>query len=219
MDRGKLIAGLVTITIILLAKSFSISANASQAGVGVLNVSPKISEIRLVQQDNLIRAYIIVSDYNSWGDIYDVKVILNYYDSEVATFTFKQYEEPDSFEKINEFSEESIEKDLLLLERCSFSHSDNDETVEERCNLNTLFVFQMTGFTHLSIIVSDHEGTAASINMEYNAEEMMRSPGVIIIPGLHEPITVGIPTYLSSLLAVALGVFGIGIFIKKKSSL
>ena len=64
MGRGEALLGLVTITIILLATSFSINANAGEAGVGVLNVSPKFSEIRLVQQDNLIRAYITASDYN-----------------------------------------------------------------------------------------------------------------------------------------------------------
>ena len=216
MGRGKVLLGLVTITIILLATSFSINANAGEAGVGVLNVSPKFSEIRLVQQDNLIRVYVIVSDYNSWEDIYDVKVGLECYGSEIATFAFKQYEDISSFEKINEFSENSKEKDLLLIEKCSFSHSDEDETVEDRCNLNILFVFRMTGFTHFNIIVSDREGSTASINIEYNAEEMMRSPGVIIIPGLHEPITVVIPSYLLTLMAALLGLLGIVFFVKKK---
>ncbi len=142
MGRGDVLVGVVTITIILLATSFSINANAGEAGVGVLNVSPKFSEIRLVQQNNLIRAYITTSDYNSWGDIYDVKIILDSYGSEIATFTYKQYDDTDSFEKINEFSEESKENDLLLEEKCSASHSDNDETVEERCNLNLIFVFR-----------------------------------------------------------------------------
>ena len=216
MGRGKVLLGLVTITIILLATSFSINANAGEAGVGVLNVSPKFSEIRLVQQNNLIRAYITASDYNSWEDIYDAKMILEYYGSEIATFTFKQYDDRDSFEKINEFSEESKENGLLLKERCSASHSDNDETVEERCNLNLIFVFRMTGFTHFKIIVSDREGSTASINIEYKAEEMMRSPGIIIIPGLNEPITVAIPSYLLTLMAALMGLLGIWIIARKK---
>lgn len=48
--------------------------------------------ILLTQRDNTIRAYLDVSDYNFWGDILQVTIILKDTDAEKARFVFKQYE-------------------------------------------------------------------------------------------------------------------------------
>ena len=43
-----------------------------------------------------------------------------------------------SYDIINEFTEISGENNLLEIKRCSYSHSDSKETVEDRCNLEIM---------------------------------------------------------------------------------
>ena len=215
MNKVGLLLLLTTTTIILTSTFFSINASAGQAGVGVLNVPPKFAMVRIVQQDDSIRVYLTVSDYNSWEDIYAVRVILEDYGTETAEFLFKQYEDTTSYNKINEFSETSGGTNLLTKEKCSYGHSDKKETVAERCNFELLFVFHVSWFSNLNIIVEDREGLTATMDLNYNTGELMRRSDIIVIPGLYDPIYVKIPPYLLTLLALILGVLGIIIFIRK----
>lgn len=215
MKKGGVLLSLVTVTMILFTTFLSIEASAGEAGVGVLNVPPKYSMIRVVQQDKFIRVYLTISDYNSWDDIYTVNVTLEDYGLEIAEFLFKQYEDTISYEKINEFSETSKENNLLVKEKCSYNHSDEKETVADKCNLELLFVFHKTWFTRLNIIIADLDGSTASTHIDYNAEETMRSGNIIMIPWLHEPIRVVIPSYLLNLLAVIAGLIGVIFCVRK----
>lgn len=213
MRQGRALPVMLFTVIILLIIFFSIGASAGNAGVGVLNVSPKFGIIRVVQQDNFIRVYLNISDYNSWEDIYIVNVSLENYGMKSSEFRFKQYSNTESYEKLNEFSEISGEKNLLVKEKCSFYHSDGTETVADRCNLELLFVFHSTGFTRLNILASDFEGLTTQAHIDYNTDEAMRSIDVIIIPGLNIPII--IPPYFLDLIAVILGIIGTIYFINK----
>lgn len=208
---------LLLISIILLFLfSFSTNANAgSKAGVGVLNVPPEYNIVRVVQQDNNLRFYLTISDYNSWEDIYEVNVILEYYGSEIARFTFNQYADVTSYQKINEFSETSKEENLLQVDKCSYSHSDKKETVEDRCNFDLLFVFRTTWFTHFKILTSDREGLTATTQVDYNAEDMMRSSNMIMIPGLDGPIPVEVSALVLNIIAIAAGAIGV-LYLNKK---
>jgi hypothetical protein len=194
---------------------FSKVATAGQAGVGVLNVPPEYRSVRLVQQDNNIRIYLTLSDYNSWEDLYEVNIILEYYGTEMATFNFKQYEDTTSFIKTNEFSETSRENNLLQTEKLSYYSSNEKETVDDRCNLELLFVFRTTWFTNLKIIASDREGLTATTNIDYDTEEMMRSSNMIIIPGIDGPILVEISGLILNLISLFAGATGVIYFAKK----
>ena len=79
MQKGWVVLVLTISTIFFFINFSSIDANAGSAGVGVLNVPPQYSMIRLVQQNNNIRIYLTISDYNSWEDIYSVSVVLEDY--------------------------------------------------------------------------------------------------------------------------------------------
>lgn len=192
--------------------------NAGKAGVGVLNVAPEYSGISIQQHDDTIRLYLTVSDYNSWEDIYEAKVVLEYLDTEIATFYFKQYEDTTSYDKYNEFSEESNNKNLLDKEKCSYSHSNKKETVEQRCDLDLTFVFKTTRFTLLRIEVKDREGETATTEVDYNAEEMTRSSELLVIPWFDEMIAVEIPAYLPDLIALIFAIIGT-IFIARRIEL
>jgi len=209
----------LTSTLLIFPIYFSTIATAGQAGVGVLNVPPEYRNVRVLQQDNNIRIYLTISDYNSWEDLYEAKVILEYYGSEIATFTFKQYEDVTSFIKINEFSETSREKDLLQTEKLTYSHSDEKETVDDRCNFDLLFVFRTTWFTNLKIITSDREGLEATTNIDYDTEEMMRSSNMIMIPGIDGPILVEVSSLILNFIALIAGAAGVIYFAKKMNIL
>jgi hypothetical protein len=200
---------LILISIFLISPIvLSINVNAGKAGVGVLNVAPEYSDISIQQHDDSIRLYLTASDYNSWEDIYEVAVVLEYYDSTIATFRFKQYEDTTSYDKYNEFSEDSDNKNLLDIERCSYSHSNKRETVEQRCDLDLTFVFKTTRFTRLKIVIKDRAGESATTEVDYDAEEMTRNSELLVIPWLDEMIAVQIPAFLPDLIALIFAILG-----------
>ena len=208
MKKGWVILSLTISTIILFSTFNSINACAGEAGVGVINVSPKYSMIRLVQQNNFIRIYLTVSDYNSWEDIYSVSVILEDSGVEKAEFLYKQYENLTSYDKINEFKEISQENMLLDIKKCSSDHSNEEETIADRCSLEILFVFKNIWFTHLNINASDREGSTATLQLDYSTSDLIRSGNIIIIPWFNSPITFEIPPYLLDLIALFAAVIG-----------
>lgn len=215
MKKGWVILLIVISTIFLFITFSSIDANAGKAGVGVLNVPPQYSMIRLVQQDNYVRIYLTVSDYNSWEDIYSVSVVLENSGMEKAEFIYKQYADKTSYEKINEFSEEPKENNLLVTKKCSYDHSNEEETVEDRCNLDLLLVFQSTLFTRLNIVTSDRGGSTATLEVDYTSEELIRSGSYIWIPGLDESMAIEIPPYTLEIIALFTATVGTWYVIKK----
>ncbi len=187
---------------------------ASKAGVGVLNVPPTFRMIRIVQQENTIRVYLTLSDYNSWEDIFSASITLEDSGLDIATFTYQQYEERTSWIKTNQFNDTSS-KELLMLTKCSYDSSNDRETVEDRCNLEVLFVFQTDFFTRLHIVAGDREGATATASIDYNADEMIRNSEIIVIPGVDEPVSVTIPPYLLNLLALLVAIVGTFLVMRK----
>jgi len=206
MRKGTLLLLFISV-IVLFPPLFSINAIAGNAGVGVLNVSPKFSEIRVVQQDDFFRIYITTSDYNSWSDIYTVSVVLEDYGVQTAEFLFKQYEDETKYKKIDEFSEIS-EGGLLVKEKCSVQRSGEQDTISDKCELDLILVFHIAWFSQLNIVIVDREGGTATANIDYNAEELMRSDTIITIPSLNEPISVTIPPYLLNSIAFTIATVG-----------
>ena len=205
-----------TTIVLLLTAIFSVDVRAEgQSAVGVLNVGPSQITTRIVPQDNTIRVYLVILDYNSWEDIFEVSVILEYYGKETAMFTFSQYEDTATYVKSNTFTETSTEGDLLLKEKSTFSHSDKKETVDDKCNLNLLFVFRVTWFTHLKIVAKDRGGLEATTLVEYSTDDLMRSSNMIVIPWIDGPILVGISSLVINILAIVVGAIGALYFAKK----
>lgn len=216
MKRGWVKLSLVISTIILFITFSSITVNADngKAGVGVKNAPPQYSIIRLVQQGDDIRIYITVSDINSWEDICSVSVVLEDSGVEKAEFLYKQYEDTTTWEKINIFSETSEENNLLVAKKCSYDTEDNEETLKG-CYLNLLFVFHSTWFSRLNIIASDRGGSTSTLQLDYTAEDLMRSGDIIIIPGIEESIAIEIPPYLLDIIAILIAILGTWYFVKK----
>jgi len=203
-------------TVLLCSVVLPLHASAGEAGVGVINVPPKYGYIRVEEQDNFIRVYLNISDYNSWADINNVSVTLDNYGTKLSTFLYQQYRSPDSFVEINEFSETPEQRHLLDIEKCFFEKSNVKETIDERCDITIRFVFQKTFFTGLSIVINDRAGSApAEAYIYYNSEESLRSGNTIVIPWLGVQITVIIPPFLLDLIAIILAVIGVMYYLKK----
>ncbi|DAC72613.1 MAG TPA: hypothetical protein DSN98_04325 [Thermoplasmata archaeon] len=191
-------------------------AGAGQAGVGVINVPPKYGYIRIEEQDNFIRVYLNISDYNSWADISNVSVTLDNYGTKISAFLFQQYKSMDSYVEVNNFSETPAANHLLVVEKCFFEKSNNKETIDERCDIALRFVFKKTFFTGLNIVIIDRAGSApAEAYIYYNTEESMRTGNTIVLPWIGVRITIDIPPYLLDIIAITLGLVGVMYYLKK----
>ena len=135
------------ISIVILASFVSTivlshNVQAGSAGVGVLNVPPEYSETRIVTEDGIKKIYLTISDYNSWEDIYTTTVTIKNGDTVTASFVFRQYETTTSFTPVGEFKEE-VGNNYLVVNKCSYSHSDKTDTVSDRCLLHVVFAFYL----------------------------------------------------------------------------
>ena len=186
---------LLILSSILLLMLVSYNTRAGEAGVGVLNVPPEYSSIRVLYYEDSIRIYLTISDYNSWEDIYQVKISLEDSGLEKARFVFKQYENTTSYDRINRFTEE-VSNGILYTEKCSYSVSNKKDTVKDRCNMHLLFVFKTTYFTRIYVTAEDRGGEKAEATLDYDLEAMIRSGNIIMIPWINGVIGVEVPFFM-----------------------
>jgi hypothetical protein len=213
---AKKISGIVLSLLCLFILFAPVLQSDGNAGVGVMNVPPNFANIRILQQENSIRVYLTLSDYNSWLDIYKVTIILEEKGAEIAKFIYKQHEEPDTFDSINKFYDNSG-LNLLNIESCDVSHSYEDITVADRCHLNLRFVFQTTYFSQLHIIAEDRAGDSAETFVEYYAGgDAHRDSDTLLIPWIDGTIKWSLPPYLLDMLILFMAILGT-VYIGKKS--
>ena len=125
MDKKYLIFVLSLFILLPICLSTSVNAGGGSAGVGVLNVPPSYMNVTLDQQYDNLRLYLNLSDYNSWEDIYEVKVILEYYGLAMATFYFKQYEDRTSYVNLSHIytiDQDRIQKKIGVISKADMAH-------------------------------------------------------------------------------------------------
>ncbi|MBS3778659.1 MAG: hypothetical protein KGY50_05165 [Candidatus Thermoplasmatota archaeon] len=178
----------------VIFSSFPIAAD-SNAGVGVINVPPNYADIKFLQQDNTIRVYLTLSDYNSWSDISKVELRLEENGVVLHKFIFKQWESDDSFNLVNEFIDESSNS-LLQKTACDVSHSERSETVADRCQLHIRFVFKTTYFSQIHIISNDRAGDSTETFIEYQGSDMNRDSNTLLIPWIDGTMKAELPPFM-----------------------
>lgn len=102
-----------------------------------------------------------------------------------------------------------------MTKRSSYECSEEDDTVEQRCYLNLLFVFQTTLFTSIDVVANDRGGSSTTFEVDYSSEDLSRSGEYIIIPGIDEPTAIDIPPYIIDLIAVIIALWGTYSIFKK----
>lgn len=186
---------LLSIFIVLTTTQTAIADDGSDAGVGVINVPPNYADIKILQQDNTIRTYLTLSDYNSWSDIYKVQINLEENGAILHSFVFKQWDSDDSFNLINEFFDESTDF-LLQKNACDVSHSSESKTVADRCQLHVRFVFQTTFFSQLHVISTDRAGDSTETYIEYSGGDMNRGADTLLVPWIEGTMKIELPPYM-----------------------
>ena len=183
----------------------------------MINVPPKYGYIRVEQQDDLVRVYLTISDYNSWGDISLVNVTIDNSGVPVASFLFKQYPDNESYFELNEFSEAPASSHLLQKEKCLFEKSNATDTVDDRCDLQVRFVFKETVFTGLNVAIYDRAGSdPAEAYLRYSVGDVVRADNVIVIPFFGSAM---VPPFLADLLALVIATVGTLYYFNKKGYL
>lgn len=176
--------------------SFQVSADGGgSAGVGVINVPPNYADINIYSVNDQIRVKLILSDYNSWMDIQKVQVNLEENGIVLHSFVFQQYADPETFEQLNTFTENS-NTSLLVQEACYVSHSSSSKTVADRCQLEVRFVFKSTYFSELHVISSDRAGDTTETFIEYKGSDMNRGENTLLIPWIDGTIKAQLPPFL-----------------------
>lgn len=193
--------------------SFNVQGSDGSAGVGVINVPPEYSVAKIVTEDGIKKIYLTISDYNSWKDIYTTTVTIKNRDVVTASFVFKQYETIDSFTPIAEFQETTNTR-YLLVNKCSYSHSDKNDSVSDRCLLDIVFAFYPVPGTQLSIVTHDRGGLSALTYVEYDIEGFPRSTTMILLPWMSTPIEFSV--YTIDALAIAFAITIIAVILRKR---
>jgi hypothetical protein len=205
----------IFIVLMLFTICSAILASADgTAGVGVVNVPPNYSDIKIFQQENQVRVYLTLSDYNSWSDIYQVQLNLEENGAILHSFTFKQWDGMNSFNRVNEFIDESSTS-LLQIESCDVSHSKESKTISDRCHLHVRFVFRSTYFSEIRVISEDRSGDSTEAFLEYKGSDMIRESNTLLIPWFDGTVKVQLPPFALDLLIILIATIATFVIVRK----
>lgn len=146
-------------------------------GVTVINVPPQFSGFRIATQDGLNYIDVVVSDYNSWADIFRVQVeIKSDALRAVADVAFQQYPDNVTLQPQPQFTE-SVGS-FLVRSLSSAVYNTQPVTVPERTEMRITFVMSPVNGKFLSVTTTDLAGLEAFAQVEYSAGFLGRLPTV-----------------------------------------
>lgn len=146
-------------------------------GVTVINVPPQFSGFRIATQDGLNYIDVVVSDYNSWQDIFRVQVeIESDTQAPVADVAFQQYPDNATLQRQPQFTE-SVGS-FLVRDLSSATFNTQPVTIPERTEMRITFVMSPVNGKFLSVTTTDLGGLTAFAQVEYSAGFFGRFPAV-----------------------------------------
>ncbi|MEW6069936.1 MAG: hypothetical protein AB1485_04905, partial [Candidatus Thermoplasmatota archaeon] len=173
-----------------LLNIFITQAQAQGAGVGVLNVPPEYRNLQIVSNGSVVEVRLIVTDYNSWRDIQQVRVDIRIGTKGdiIAAFLYKQYSDEENKVRIDEFR--NIIGSALVPERCKVERSNSTSTISDRCSMRLTFAFLPVPGDSIEISITDSaREEIASGYIQYGATGGVPTPpGMFLIPGWNIPI-------------------------------
>src|SRR5256884_5462650 len=146
-------------------------------GVTVINVPPQFSGFRIRTQDGLNYIDVVVSDYNSWSDIFRVEVAIeNDLQAPVADVTFQQYPDNVTLQRQPEFAEPV--GSFLVRSLSSATYSATGQSIPERTEMRVTFVMSPVNGKWLSVTATDLGGLTAFAQVEYSPGLLWRLPTI-----------------------------------------
>lgn len=146
-------------------------------GVTVINVPPQFSGFRIATRDGLNYIDVVVSDYNSWEDIFRVEVkIQGEATASVADVAFQQYPDNVTLQRQPQFTE-SVGS-FLVRSLSSATYNVQPVTIPERTEMRITFVMSPVNGKLLSVTTTDLAGLQAFAQVEYSAGFLSRLPAV-----------------------------------------
>ncbi len=171
--RRGLLALLVAVLPLLVSLGFPTHSDplapvsAQGGGVTVINVPPQFSGFSIRTQDGLNYIDVVVSDYNSWADIFRVRVeVLDNLQAAVADVAFQQYPDNVTLTRQPQFTEPL--GSYLVRALSSATYNTQPLTVADRTEMRVTFVLSPVKGTWLSVIATDLGGLEAFAEIEYS---------------------------------------------------
>ena len=136
-------------------------------GITVINVPPQFSGFSLRTQDGLNYIDIVVSDYNSWSDIFRVRVeVFDNFQAAVADVAFQQYPDNVTLTRQPRFTQPV--GSYLVWSLSSATVNTQPVTVEERTEMRVTFVLSPVKGTWVSVTATDLGGLEAFAQVQYS---------------------------------------------------
>lgn len=175
-DRSRRRAATLFLAVVALALSPGAAAprdgsgpiEALDGGITVINVPPQFSGFSIRTIDGLNYIDVVVSDYNSWSDVFRVRVVVeDELLKPVADIAFQQY--PDNVTLVREPRFNEPLGAFLDYDRSSSTVNILPQTVEERTQIRVTFVLSPVKGTWLRVTASDLAGLEAFAQVEYQS--------------------------------------------------
>ncbi len=196
-----MVIAFAALLVFLLLSASSPSATAQEPGVTVINVPPEFSALDIRSRDGLHYIDVVVSDYNSWADIFRVDLeILDDIQSRVSHVQFQQYETNESQERQTNFLEplgSILVRDLSLV-----LYDMEPDSIAERSEMRITFVISPVKGRWLKVTATDLGGLFAIAQVEYLT-------GTIGVPAAVHPLVI-------TMLALAASVVVVGIRLRRE---
>lgn len=129
---------------------------------------PQFSAIDVRMEDGLNYIDVVVSDYNSWSDVYLVQInVLNSARVPVAAVAFQQYPTNTSTEARPAFVQPV--GDYLVQELSTASHANRTVTIPDRTDLRLTFVLSPVKGEWVNVSATDLGGLIAYAQVQYQS--------------------------------------------------
>lgn len=159
-------AAILSILLVLLASLGAAPAQAQGSGITVINVPPQFSGIDIRSVGGLNYIDVTVSDYNSWEDIFRVRVeVLAVDGGTESSVAFQQYPTNTSSSRQPGFDQTVGE--YLVRDLTSEDHSTQTTTVPDRTEMHLTFVLSPVKGQWINVTASDRGGLTAYAQVEY----------------------------------------------------
>ena len=146
-------------------------------GVTVINVPPQFSGFRVRAQDGLNYVDVVISDYNSWADIFRVEVAIeNDQQAPVADVAFQQYPDNVTLQRQLQFTEPV--GSFLVRSLSSATYSETGQSIPERTEMRVTFVMSPVNGKWLTVTATDLGGLTAFAQVEYGSGFVGAFPAV-----------------------------------------